>query len=172
MMLEATFHKLSVADLDEVMKIERLSFETPWSKFAFIHEIQFEKSVFKTIKVGGRLVGYGGFWHILHEAHISNIAIHPDYRRRGLGRRLLVHLLEEAVARGASKATLEVRRSNLLAQRMYEGFGFKVVTVKKHYYADENEDALVMWNGDIAGMLSTAANQEMPGKTRHGPASP
>ncbi len=152
---EVTFHKLSVAHLDEVLEIERLGFKTPWSKFAFIHEIQFDKSVFKVVKVGGRVVGYGGFWLVLDEAHISNIAVHPDYRRRGLGRMLLIHLLEEAVSRGASKASLEVRRSNAAAQEIYGGFGFRVVGVRKHYYSDENEDALIMWNGDIAATLAS-----------------
>ncbi|MBI4830052.1 MAG: ribosomal protein S18-alanine N-acetyltransferase [Candidatus Lindowbacteria bacterium] len=148
-----------MAHLEAVLDIERQSFKTPWSKFAFIHEMRFEKSVFKVVKVGERLVGYGGFWHILDEAHISNIAIHPDYRRKGLGRKLLTHLLEEAVARGALKATLEVRRSNIAAQKLYESFGFRVITVRKHYYSDEGEDALIMWNDDIAAALAAASAQ-------------
>lgn len=156
---EVTFHKLSVAHLDDVLEIERLSFKTPWSKFAFIHEIQFQKSVFRVIEVDGRVVGYGGFWLVLDEAHISNIAVHPDYRRRGLGRMLLIRLLEEAVSRGATKASLEVRRSNVAAQQMYGGFGFKVVGVRKHYYSDENEDALIMWNGNIAATLASTTQK-------------
>jgi ribosomal-protein-alanine N-acetyltransferase len=152
---DVTFEDLSVDHLSDVLEIERLSFKTPWSKFAFIHEIEFEKSVFKVLKLKGRLVGYGGFWHILDEIHISNIAIHPDYRRRGLGKMLLTHLLEEAVARGAAKASLEVRRSNTAARHMYEKLGFKVVTVRKNYYVPEGEDALVMWNDDIRSALST-----------------
>jgi len=157
---EMTFHELSHDNLDAVLEIERLSFKTPWSRFAFIHEIEFEKSLFRVIKVGGLVVGYGGFWHFLDEAHISNFAIHPHYRRRGLGRLFLVHLLEEAVAKGATKATLEVRRSNLAAQKLYEGFGFRVVAVRKHYYFDENEDALIMWNADIAGTLAATIDQK------------
>jgi ribosomal-protein-alanine N-acetyltransferase len=129
------------------------------SRSAFIHEIQFERSIFKVIKVGGRLVGYGGFWHVLDEAHISNVAIHPDYRRQGLGRMLLTHLLEEAAAKGATAATLEVRRSNVAAQKLYAGFGFKVIAVRKHYYSDENEDALIMCNDNIAGTLAAMAGQ-------------
>ncbi len=158
---KVSFHDLAVAHLDDVLRIERLSFKTPWSKFAFIHEIQFERSVFRVLKVGRRIAGYGGFWLVMDEAHISNIAIHPEYRRRGLGKRLLVHLLEEAVARGASAATLEVRESNLAARKMYEGFGFRVVAVRKHYYSDENEDALVMWNGDIAATLKSVGHQKI-----------
>ena len=160
--METSFDELLVSDLDEVMEIERLSFKTPWSRFAFIHEMQFERSLFKVMRIGGRLVGYGGFWYVLDEAHISNIAIHPDYRKRGLAKTLLIHLLEEAIAKGASKATLEVRRSNIAAQRLYGAFGFKVVTVRKNYYSDENEDALVMWNNDIAAALAVVPNHQKP----------
>jgi len=160
---EETFHKLTQADLDEVMEIESLSFKTPWSRFAFIHEIEFENSEFEILRVGERLVGYGGLWRLLDEAHISNIAIHPEYRRKGFGKRLLVHLLELAVEKGVSKATLEVRRSNAAAQRMYESFGFETVAVRKHYYSDEGEDALVMWNGDIAAALEAQEQRKNSG---------
>ena len=147
------FEDLQIHHLDDVLKIERVSFKTPWSRVAFVHEIQFERSFFKVIKVGGQLVGYGGFWLVLDEAHISNIAIHPDYRRQGFGKMLLAHLLEEGAAKGATVATLEVRRSNIAAQRLYESFAFKVVAVRKRYYSDENEDALIMCNDNIAGTL-------------------
>lgn len=151
-----TFHNLAEEDLDEIMEIEQLSFTTPWSKYAFIHEIEFPNSVFDVIKMDGKVVGYGGFWHIVDEAHISNIAVHPRYRRRGLGRKMLTHLLEQAVERGANKATLEVRRSNIAAQRLYDSFGFELIAVRKNYYVDEGEDALIMWNENIAESLEIA----------------
>ena len=141
------------------MEIERLCFPTPWSRAAFLQEINYNKSVFKTLRRGSRLIGYGGFWHVLDEIHISNIAIHPDYRRRGYGRILLIHLLEEAASKGVSKASLEVRRSNIAAQKLYESFGFKVVTIRKNYYAIENEDALVMWNHDISAAIAGPAGR-------------
>ncbi len=159
---DVTFENLAIKHLDDVLKIERVSFKTPWSRSAFIHEIQFERSFFKVIKLGGRLVGYGGFWLVLDEAHISNIAIHPDHRQQGFGRTLLTHLLEEAVAKGATVATLEVRRSNNAAQHLYAGFGFKLIAVRKHYYADENEDALIMCNDNLAGTL-----EALPGRNTH-----
>lgn len=152
--MEVRFQELLPSDLDDVQEIERLCFPTPWSRAAFLNEIHFEKSVFKTLKMGTRLIGYGGFWHLLDEIHISNIAIHPTYQRQGFGRMLLTHLLEEAVARGTVQASLEVRRSNMAAQKLYSGFGFRVVTVRKKYYRDTNEDALIMWNDDIAGTLA------------------
>ena len=96
-MLEITCDDMSIACLDEVLAIEHLSFKTPWTMRAFVHEIQSENSAFKVLKISGRVVGYGGFWRLLDEIHLSNIAVHPDYRRMGLGKMLLVRLLEEAV---------------------------------------------------------------------------
>ncbi len=160
-----SFQKLSIKHLDEVLRIERLTFKTPWTKYAFIHEIQFERAVFKVLKIDNRIVGYGGFWHVLDEAHISNIAIHPDYRGQGLGKMLLRHLLREAIARDVTRATLEVRKSNLVAQKMYVSFGFRIVSIRKNYYADEHEDALIMWNDDIPATLAgmAAEREENPG---------
>ena len=155
-----TFHNLVEEDLDEIMEIEELSFTTPWSRYAFIHEMEFPSSVFKVIRIGGRLVGYGGFWHIEDKAHISNVAIHPEYRRKGLGKKLLAHLLELAVERRATKATLEVRPSNIAAQRLYGSFGFEVIAVKQDYYTDEGEDALIMWSEDIATALEIARQDQ------------
>ena len=157
--MEPTFHTLSEEHLDEIMEIERLSFTTPWSRLAFIHEIESPHSIFEVMTLNGRLIGYGGFWLIADEAHISNIALHPDHRRRGLGRKLLTRLLGQAVERGAAKATLEVRPSNEAAQRLYDSFGFKMIAVRKNYYTDEREDALIMWNDDIAASLETAKFQ-------------
>ena len=105
-MPEPTFHGLSEEHLDAILEIERLSFATPWSMLAFLYEMESPHSVFDVMTVDGRLIGYGGFWHIIDEAHISNIALHPDHRRKGLGRKLLMHLLGQAVEMGAAKATL------------------------------------------------------------------
>jgi ribosomal-protein-alanine N-acetyltransferase len=155
--MEPSFQKLVKSDLDDVQEIERACFTTPWSRAAFLNEIHFERSLFTTLKIGTRLIGYGGFWIVVDEIHISNIAIHPDYQRQGFGRMLLTHLLEEAVARGASQASLEVRRSNKAALKLYDEFGFKVVTVRRSYYQDTKEDAFVMWNDDIARTLAAIA---------------
>ncbi len=159
-MIDVTFYKLTRADLDDIMEIERLSFKTPWSRFAFLHEMEFENSVFETMKIGDKLVGYGGLWHMRDEIHISNIAIHPEHRRKGLGSRMLIHLLKMAIEKGASKATLEVRPTNLAAQRMYESFGFETIAIHKQYYSDEGEDALVMWNADLHAALEAAKQKQ------------
>ena len=151
--MKPTFEKLSQEHLDDVLEIEKLSFKTPWTRFAFLHEIEFHGSVFEIARMDGRLVGYGGFWLIMDKAHISNVAIHPDCRRKGLGRVLLIHLLEQAIERGAVRATLEVRRSNDAALNLYGSFGFEIIGIRKNYYTDENEDALIMWSEDIEAGL-------------------
>jgi ribosomal-protein-alanine acetyltransferase len=96
------------------------------------------------VRVGDAIVGYAGLWLMVDEAHVTTFAIHPDHRRQGLGERLLLALLDIAIERGASEATLEVRLSNLPARRLYEKFGFRPVGIRPRYYTDNNEDALIM----------------------------
>ena len=152
-MSEITFHSLSEEHLDAILEIEELSFATPWSGLAFVYEMESPHSVFEVMILKGRLIGYGGYWRIIDEAHISNIAIHPDHRRKGLGRKLLIRLLGRAVETGAAKATLEVRPSNEAALKLYDSFGFTTVAVRQNYYSDEGEDALIMWNNDLSASL-------------------
>jgi ribosomal-protein-alanine N-acetyltransferase len=92
-----------------------------------------------------RIVGYGGMWVVMDEAHITTLAVDPPFRRRKIAQRLLMALLEEAVILGAVRATLEVRETNLAAQNLYHKFGFRVTGVRKAYYTDNGENALVMW---------------------------
>jgi ribosomal-protein-alanine N-acetyltransferase len=91
-----------------------------------------------------RVLGYGGFWAIVDEAHISTIAVHPDWRGRGLGAMVLAALIDTAILRGAAEVTLEVRVSNEIAQNLYRRYGFVEVGRRKKYYRDNNEDALIM----------------------------
>ncbi len=154
---------MRLTDLDQVMTIERLSFRSPWSRRAYEFEIgQKEHSTMLVIRPAGQgsrwerlrarlrraprspVVGYGGFWLLVDEAHISTIAVHPHWRGRGLGERLLLALLERGRAQGAARATLEVRVSNLAAQRLYRKVGFEIVSRQKRYYADNDEDAYIM----------------------------
>ncbi|HEY63918.1 MAG TPA: ribosomal protein S18-alanine N-acetyltransferase [Caldilineae bacterium] len=145
---------LRLDDLDEVMKIERASFPLPWPASAYRHELTRNPHGYYlalrprlSLQRHARLpplLGYGGFWLFLDEAHICTIAIHPDYRRRGLGEWLLLHLMELAREVGADVATLEVREGNLAAQRLYRRTGFRQVGVRHRYYSDSGEDALIM----------------------------
>jgi ribosomal-protein-alanine N-acetyltransferase len=95
-----------------------------------------------------KLVAYGGIWVVLDEGHIMNIAVHPDYRRGGLASMILLEMLKGAREKGATRFTLEVRKSNEPAIALYERFGFKKAGYRKGYYKEENEDALIMWKID------------------------
>lgn len=139
--------------LDGILDIEGVSFPTPWSRQSFEYEI--EDNTFARYLVvvkGDQVVGYGGMWVILDEAHVTNIAIHPDHRQQGLGRQLLISMLAWAWQLGCQQMTLEVRESNAAARRLYEGLGFIQRGVRKGYYTDNKEDALVMWNDKLASI--------------------
>lgn len=137
---------MRLRDLPGVLIVERLSFPTPWSRQAFLSELfENDRAYYIVAKQGERIVGYGGIWFIAGEGHITNIAVHPECRKQGIGRRLL-HTLEEMIRlRGGDRLTLEVRVSNVWAQHLYETFGFRKAGMRKGYYRDNNEDAVVMW---------------------------
>jgi ribosomal-protein-alanine N-acetyltransferase len=131
-------------DLDQVMVIER-SFSAPWTREMFSQELhQVEVSASMVAQIGDRVAGYVLWWYVVDEVHIVNLAVHEVFRRRGVARRLLSEVFERAGARGMSIATLEVRIHNEPAIRLYESIGFKKIAIRKAYYADNGEDALVM----------------------------
>ena len=137
-----------------VLDIESVSFSTSWPANAFTNEIGENKLAHYYVgRIDGKIVAYGGIWVILEDSHITTIAVHPDQRGRGLGEQMLVHLLDEAMSRGASWITLEVRESNEVAQRLYRKYGFTNVSVRRAYYSDNNENAVVMWAGNLRGQL-------------------
>jgi ribosomal-protein-alanine N-acetyltransferase len=133
------------ADLDEVLAIERVSFSMPWSRGAFLYEME-QNQVARcyVIRDEGHVVGYVCLWEVADELHITNIAVHPSARRRGIGRRLLGNMLDDARQRALRLVVLEVRPSNTEARALYESFGFRVVGRRRGYYYDTGEDALVM----------------------------
>ena len=142
---ELTAGPMVVSDLDQVLDIERASFPTPWTRAAFCYEIE-QNKVARCTVLRGRLgiVGYLCLWEIGHEIHITNLAVHPEWRRRGVARQLLGAALIEGVARGVTLAFLEVRPSNTRALALYESLGFQVIGRRNGYYFDTGEDALVM----------------------------
>lgn len=138
--------RLTLDDVDEVMIVERLSFSIPWSKNAFIEEVTNNKFARYIIaKVNGKIVGYAGLWKVCDEGHITNVAVHPEYRKNGVGFRLIKSLIDMAIEEDIRTMTLEVRRSNVSAQNLYTKFGFRVEGFRKEYYADNKEDAIIMW---------------------------
>lgn len=137
--------RMRLDDLPGVMEVERLSYETPWSRRAFVSELtENAYAHYLAAKKGGRVVGYVGMWLILDEAHITNVAVHPDYRAIGIGRLLMESAILLAQEHRCPKITLEVRRTNLVAQRLYKAFGFQMAGLRKGYYTDNGEDAFIM----------------------------
>lgn len=133
-------------DIEEVERIEKLSFPSPWSSQLFSLELRKKDfAYYWVLEVNKTLAGYAGYWKIQDEAHLVTLAIHPFYRRRGLGKTLLTHILRDALKRGIKKVTLEVRKSNYPAQRLYEKLGFKKIAIRAHYYHDTGEDAIIYW---------------------------
>ena len=132
--------------LEEVAKIEQVSFPTPWSKEAYYNELR-ENSLahYYVCLAGEKVIGYAGMWIIIDEAHITNIAVHPDFRGKKIAQALLLYLMQEAMRLGAERITLEVRPSNRVAQHVYGKLGFCPVGVRKGYYTDTKEDAIIMW---------------------------
>lgn len=138
------------AHVKDVLLIEQQSFSTTWPTNAFYQELHENKLAHYYIgRCGDRVVAYGGIWVILEDSHITTIAVAPDYRGRRFGEILLLHLLDQAMTRGASWMTLEVRESNEVAQALYRKYGFTTVSTRKGYYSDNNENALVMWAGNL-----------------------
>jgi ribosomal-protein-alanine N-acetyltransferase len=132
-------------DLPAVHLIERASFTTPWPPHAYRQELATNRLAHYLVAVRrGEIVAYGGVWVMVDEAHVTTFAVHPRYRRQGIGERLLLALLDLSIERHAREATLEVRLSNLPARRLYEKYGFRPVGIRPRYYSDNGEDGLIM----------------------------
>lgn len=137
---------MRVEDIDAVCNIEKLCFPTPWSYDSFVSEIEQNKFArYTVLELDGKVIGYGGMWKILDEGHITNIAIHPDVKGNGYGNILVKGLIEMAENEGIERITLEVRKSNIIAQNLYKKYGFKDCGIRPKYYEDNGEDAIIMW---------------------------
>ena len=151
--------RLSIAtmmppDISAVARIERASFSTVWPSDAFFNELSTNKLAHYFVgRVDDRIVVYGGIWVILEDSHVTTLAVDPDYRGKRFGEVMLLRLVDEALDRGAAWMTLEVRESNAVAQRLYRKYGFTTVTMRRGYYSDDNESALVMWAGNLRSEL-------------------
>lgn len=139
-----TIERMTEAHLPEVMRIEREVFMPGWSEEAFRNDLRNPAALYLILRLNGKIVAYAGMWMVIDEAHITNVAVKPEYRGRNFAKRLIHRLLSIARERGCVKAFLEVRISNTPAQKLYEKFGFRPVAVRAKYY-DNAEDALIMW---------------------------
>ena len=143
---QVRFRPMRLEDIDDVCRIEREAFPTPWSEAAFHNElVNNHFAHYVIMECRGEVIGYGGMWLIMDEAHVTNIAVYSPYRGKKLGERLLRELQANAVLLGANAMTLEVRVSNVVAQQLYRKLGFRSSGIRKGYYSDNNEDALIMW---------------------------
>jgi tRNA threonylcarbamoyladenosine biosynthesis protein TsaB len=136
---------MKAEDIKGVHEIETMSFTTPWSLEAFTSEINNELSKYVVAKIDGKIVGYGGMWSIIDEGHITNIAVHADYRGQGIGNAIVKSLIKIAKENNVARMTLEVRPTNIAAIDLYKKYGFEVAGLRKNYYFDTGEDALIMW---------------------------
>jgi ribosomal-protein-alanine N-acetyltransferase len=136
-----------VSDLDGVLAVDDASFSRPWTRAMYESEFLSRDTsrLFVLRTPDWRVAGYIATWVVVDEVHINNLAVRPECRGRGYGSALLQHALAEAAAHGALRATLEVRRSNEQARRLYERFGFRVAGVRRDYYSHPTEDALILW---------------------------
>jgi ribosomal-protein-alanine N-acetyltransferase len=136
---------MELEHLDEVIAMERMCFPTPWSAAAFRREVLDPGPNLNVVAVSHRrVIGYLIAWVVGDEFHIANIAVHPEVRRKGTARKLMKHVLQRAGRMGVRIAALEVRSSNQEAKALYHGFGFTEVAIRRGYYPDNGEDAVVM----------------------------
>ena len=142
---ELQIRRMREDDINEVWQIETDLFTMPWSESSFLYEVSGNNSSFPIVAIHeGRVAGYAIAWFLADELHIGNIAVPRAGQGRGAGKQILEYILHEAETRKVSIATLEVRVSNVRAISLYRKFGFRGVAVRKHYYTDTGEDALVM----------------------------
>ena len=166
--LDVRIEPMRVADLDVVLRIERASFQTPWSRQAFLHELERNRVAGLWVARAGRPEGEAGsvdvvaylcLWAVADEVHITNLAVDPEWRGAGIARLLLGTLLVHHRQAGAQRAFLEVRPGNVEARRLYDGLGFREVGRRRGYYVDTGEDALLLEarldEGPLAGGLTS-----------------
>lgn len=141
-----SIRKMTLEDIPDIMVIEHESFSLPWSEEAFRNELTMNHFArYLVLELDGKPIAYAGMWTIVDEAHITNVAVRTAYRGHHLGETLLLELIKLAMEHGIERMTLEVRESNLVAQSLYRKLGFEPAGIRKGYYSDNQEDAIIMW---------------------------
>jgi [ribosomal protein S18]-alanine N-acetyltransferase len=152
-MADLVIRRMAAEDVGSVHEIDTLSFSLPWPERSYQFELKGNPtSRCWVAEQDGRIVAMLVLWVIMDEVHIATIAVHPDYRRRGIGERILLHSLHQAQTEGARRAFLEVRAGNETAKNLYIKYGFIVDGVRKQYYKDNQEDAILMSCDDLADL--------------------
>ena len=142
---EIVIRKMQEEDIEGILIVEDRSFTIPWSKEMFFDEVDNPCAVYYVALSGENIVAYAGVWFILDEAHITNIAVDPDYRNRKIATSLLSKIIEASKEKEIKSLTLEVRDGNISAISLYKQFGFNVEGRRRGYYSDTQDDALIMW---------------------------
>lgn len=133
-------------DIDGVFEVEKNCFEHYWSKDSFKKELSNDVARYLVAKIDNEVVGYVGIWFVMDEGHITNVAVHSDYRGKKIGDKLIQELVNMCKCNNIVSMTLEVRISNVIAQNLYKKYGFKLAGIRKEYYSDNKEDAMIMWS--------------------------
>ncbi|HLS60026.1 MAG TPA: ribosomal protein S18-alanine N-acetyltransferase [Virgibacillus sp.] len=145
-MAELVIRKMNIIDIDEVMEVEKASFTEPWPKEIFAQEVlKNDYAYYFIAQLNNKVIGYAGMWVVIDDAQITNIAIIPQYRGLKIGEKLFEYVCQQAMKMSVKRLSLEVRVSNVIAQGMYRKFGFVPGGIRKNYYTDNQEDAIVMW---------------------------
>nr|WP_067725004.1 ribosomal protein S18-alanine N-acetyltransferase [Oceanobacillus damuensis] len=145
-MAKVIIRKMELSDVNQVLEVERASFATPWTTDIFYQELIDNKHAhYFVLELDGIVIAYIGIWIVIDDAQITNIAVMKDYRGNKLGEKLFGYTVQYALEMGVKRLSLEVRESNIPAQRLYRKFGFVPGGVRKNYYTDNQEDAIVMW---------------------------
>ena len=145
-MAQLIIRKMSSIDVNEVADVDVASFTTPWPKEVFFQEItKNDHAHYFVAELDNKIIGYAGMWVVIDDAQITNIAISPQWRGYKIGEKLFQYTCEHAIRMGSKRLSLEVRASNEIAQRMYRKFGLVPGGIRKKYYTDNQEDAIVMW---------------------------
>ena len=148
-MSEITYRAMTEPDVKRVSELEKICFRTPWSYNSILGELSNSVAFYIVALDGDEICGYAGEWIMFDEAHMTNIGVEPAHRQRGIAREMIIRLMQEALRRGAERMTLEVRENNHTAQRLYASLGFAYAGMRKRYYSDTGENALILWNDCI-----------------------
>ena len=140
---------MTATDLDEVYEIEKETFSDPWSKASFLDSISDPSNHYLVAIIDEEVVGYCGYWGVAGEGYIYNVAVRASHKRRGVGLMMLEELIAQAVGRGITSMTLEVRKSNIAAISLYKKLGLTEAGIRKDFYTKPIEDAIIMWRRPI-----------------------
>ena len=136
---------MNKSHIDEILQIENSSFAIPWTRSSIEGELSNNLAIYIVVLNDDNVIGYGGMWHVVTEGHITNVAVHTDYRQKGIGNTIIEELINIASEKEMIGLTLEVRKSNTPAINLYKKNGFKLEGIRPEYYEDNKEDALIMW---------------------------